>query len=1018
MSDLKKDKLRADTAAMDLMSTFESLHLNDQFIEVANIACNIVSTSTNNVLSIAIEEAKKLHQLYEQWLLKDLPLREKVYKLVTTLSNLTRQAQFVAKKESPPIVIYNNTQSGVRNFLNDTAFPQNHFLPKSGKVISIATCKSQVDIRNFNTTDVNFEWDILYSDCVKGNLRSIFNDYEKVFAFMAQNIMSPTFDFCNCHAKILDFHKAVNLVCIPQQSKNSAFLLFLQEDNNEVNYESALCHLCEQTIPINHFEEHDRLCSSEQRASMDLQLCDEEIKEFTQSIKMLESNITEASASNLSNTSLTNKYIEGCEYLLLVIQLNKKLQIPEDLKLNGDLQIEYLYTNSNENVFSTNNIIYINCPKKLMEFINNDYLSVKDYTDIYELGLEVRRLLQMKMDLIKLVIHKRFEIHQLSTKFDVTPIKREKKKNLKIVTNIKKPINFVKSPIKPQMEVLNPPNIRDFKVIKPISKGAYGCVVLASKNSTNEIYAIKVLNKLDMIHRNQVNNIKSERLILMAQFNSPFVAKLYYSFQTLKYLYFVMEYLPGGDMASLIKQLKSLPIHWIEIYSAEIAMGLDYLHFNHIVHRDLKPDNILIDANGHSKLTDFGLSRIEINNSNPINQFLSPPVEDSPQSPTGRRESNLFNNVLLSHSRRSSITSSFSDDKKRKSLLDSPIMSPILNLRHSQSNHSLFASVDSSSTTIKGFVGTPDYISPEAIMGIQVEDVMGDWWSMGCILFEFHYGVPPFNAENVEKVFENIINRALEFDEDIDPDFKDLVDKLLAWNPESRLGKMGISEIKNHHFYKIDWDTLVDSDGPFVPQVDSLDTSYFDSRGSELDSDMFNPNEEDLATMSSLSDVQESSTPSDFGSFIYKNLSLLEKQNEKTILKIKQSPNVLPTKIKSSRNSSPVNEFDKRKSAQLGEEIQQIRRPSRLRESVLVENKSEHVLIIDSNPITLRILKALYTRMNIKCTLCIEESSGIRQILDGPSFSHILIGIDLIHGKKNLHSGCKYNCQYCQVREK
>ncbi|KAL1297698.1 hypothetical protein AAFC00_006246 [Neodothiora populina] len=153
-------------------------------------------------------------------------------------------------------------------------------------------------------------------------------------------------------------------------------------------------------------------------------------------------------------------------------------------------------------------------------------------------------------------------------------------------------------------------SIKDFEIIKPISKGAFGSVYLAKKKVTGDYYAIKVLKKSDMVAKNQVTNVKAERAIMMWQGESDFVAKLYWTFSSKDYLYLVMEYLNGGDLASLIKTLGGLSEEWAKKYVAEVVMGVQHLHERQIVHRDLKPDNLLIDPKGHLKLTDFGLSRM------------------------------------------------------------------------------------------------------------------------------------------------------------------------------------------------------------------------------------------------------------------------------------------------------------------------------------------------------------------------------------------------------------------------
>lgn len=129
------------------------------------------------------------------------------------------------------------------------------------------------------------------------------------------------------------------------------------------------------------------------------------------------------------------------------------------------------------------------------------------------------------------------------------------------------------------------PSIKDFQIIKPISRGAFGSVYLAKKVATGDYFAIKALKKSDMIAKNQITNVKAERTILMNQASSPYVAKLFFSFQSKEYLYLVMEYLNGGDCASLVKTLGGLPEEWATNYTAEVVLGLEYLHSRNIVHR-------------------------------------------------------------------------------------------------------------------------------------------------------------------------------------------------------------------------------------------------------------------------------------------------------------------------------------------------------------------------------------------------------------------------------------------------
>jgi serine/threonine-protein kinase RIM15 len=108
---------------------------------------------------------------------------------------------------------------------------------------------------------------------------------------------------------------------------------------------------------------------------------------------------------------------------------------------------------------------------------------------------------------------------------------------------------------------------------------------LAKKKLTGEYYAIKVLKKSDMIAKNQITNVKAERMILMKQGESPFVVKLYWTFQSRENLYLVMEYLNGGDCAALIKVIGCLPEEWARNYVAEVILGLEHLHQRGVTHR-------------------------------------------------------------------------------------------------------------------------------------------------------------------------------------------------------------------------------------------------------------------------------------------------------------------------------------------------------------------------------------------------------------------------------------------------
>ncbi|XP_026279054.1 microtubule-associated serine/threonine-protein kinase 3 isoform X1 [Frankliniella occidentalis] len=153
------------------------------------------------------------------------------------------------------------------------------------------------------------------------------------------------------------------------------------------------------------------------------------------------------------------------------------------------------------------------------------------------------------------------------------------------------------------------PAEEDFEVIKLISNGAYGAVYLVRVKETRQRVAMKKISKNNLMLRNQVDQVFTERDI-MSFTDNPFVVSMYCSFETKKHLCLVMEYVEGGDCAALLKTIGPLPSDMARFYFAETVLAVEYLHSYGIVHRDLKPDNLLITALGHIKLTDFGLSKM------------------------------------------------------------------------------------------------------------------------------------------------------------------------------------------------------------------------------------------------------------------------------------------------------------------------------------------------------------------------------------------------------------------------
>lgn len=137
---------------------------------------------------------------------------------------------------------------------------------------------------------------------------------------------------------------------------------------------------------------------------------------------------------------------------------------------------------------------------------------------------------------------------------------------------------------------------------------------LVRENKTAEMFALKVLRKDNIIKRNQVEHTKTERNVL-GYVNHPFIVGLKMAFQSKDKLYFVLDYCAGGELFFHLSKVGKFPESRASFYAAEIVLALEYIHQLDIVYRDLKPENVLLDARGHVRLTDFGLSKEGISSS-------------------------------------------------------------------------------------------------------------------------------------------------------------------------------------------------------------------------------------------------------------------------------------------------------------------------------------------------------------------------------------------------------------------
>ena len=325
------------------------------------------------------------------------------------------------------------------------------------------------------------------------------------------------------------------------------------------------------------------------------------------------------------------------------------------------------------------------------------------------------------------------------------------------------------------------PSEEDFEEVKLISNGAYGAVHLVRHKLTSERFAMKKIKKHNLVLRNQIQQVFTERDI-MTFTDNPFVVALICTFETKKYLCMVMEYVEGGDVATLIKNMGPLPLDMARTYFAEATLAVEYLHNYGIIHRDLKPDNLLITSLGHIKLTDFGLSKVGL--------------------------MNLTTNFYEGNFSKDHYCKEFND----KQICGTPqYLAPEVILR-------------------QGYGKVVDWWS----MGIILYEFLAS-------IPPFNGNTPDelfANVINGEICWPDDDDEIVH----IPDDAKSLISGLLTHDPLKRLGASGALDIKEQAFFHcLDWDNLLRNKADFIPQLEGPDdTSYFDTRveryNHELDS--------------------------------------------------------------------------------------------------------------------------------------------------------------------------------------
>ncbi|KAG8219318.1 kinase-like domain-containing protein [Butyriboletus roseoflavus] len=323
--------------------------------------------------------------------------------------------------------------------------------------------------------------------------------------------------------------------------------------------------------------------------------------------------------------------------------------------------------------------------------------------------------------------------------------------------------------------------IDDFEMMRVLGKGCAGKVLLVRHKMSSDLYALKAITKRHVLAHQELQHTLTEQAVLkrMAkESKDPFVVKLWWSFHDKENLFLVMDFHPGGDLATQLARWGRLGRDRARFYAAEIVEGVEGLHVAGVIYRDLKPENILIGADGHIVLTDFGLSK----------EF---PRRSEPASPPWMK-----------------------GEKGQDLSVGWPGQGVV--------------PADTTTT----FCGTAEYLAPEVIQGLSYSYEV-DWWSFGTMLYEMLTGITPFWANNHSDMYVRVLQDELQFPEDraMDQDTKSLIRGLLQRNPALRICE---PRIKRHpYFSMIDWSHVYYKRyiPPYIPPIDpsnASDTQNFD----------------------------------------------------------------------------------------------------------------------------------------------------------------------------------------------
>ncbi|KAI9501843.1 serine/threonine-protein kinase dbf2 [Coemansia spiralis] len=417
----------------------------------------------------------------------------------------------------------------------------------------------------------------------------------------------------------------------------------------------------------------------------------------------------------------------------------------------------------------------------------------------------------------------------------------------------------------------------EFDILAQIGQGGFGQVFLARKRDTGEVCALKKMDKKLLVRLNEVHHILTERDILRTS-RSPWLVKLLYSFQDPRYLYLAMEFVPGGDIRSLLIHSDLFRHAVARFYIAEAVVAVCALHSFGYFHRDLKPENFLVDSTGHVKLTDFGLSHGHL--SRPTLEAMRHKLENVKdkqyvmQSSSEKRSLSKYMAVRLAERSSRAFSIVGSPDYMAPEILYTSLAVDL----HKEPKASCSSGEDNRSSQYSGASNDP---LSDAHLGY---DFRVDFWSLGCILYEFYASYSPFTGPTADDVWRNVYhwNEVLqrpdfaskEAEDNLTPETWDLISSLVC-HRDIRLCSLG--EIAKHSYFRgMDMLSLRETQmPPFVPSLQSdADHRHFDDFSDPASMAVYrdvNNKWKDLDNLSAQQSGELDIDPTSFIGFTYKH---------------------------------------------------------------------------------------------------------------------------------------------------